>query len=339
MKRLNHTQAHRGIVILLTGLCLAALLDARGLHKQAETQPQGRQRDAAIRITSSLLGLSTALHLTVPRRELQAAIGRSGEDEINPAVELGAPPPAAPAIMRSGHSKAPKPPSKPRPRRPGRKPTISAAHPLRVWIAGDSLAQVPGDGLERVAPRSVDVIAIESRLSTGLARPDLYNWFARLKQILNGPRPDVAVLSFGADDAHNYLAGIPGHRKVGPFGSASWKAEYRRRVDGVTRELTVAGIRTVWLGLPITDGRGFRKSFRIVNQIISTVAEKYAPMSAFVDTWKILASSNGGFTPYLRVHGTLTLMRLPDGVHYTAAAGDLIAQRMLKTLGTHYIIH
>jgi hypothetical protein len=36
------------------------------------------------------------------------------------------------------------------------------------------------------------------------------------------------------------------------------------------------------------------------------------------------------------VHGKLTLMRLPDGVHYTEAAGDLIAAQVLKQLGAVY---
>ena len=52
---------------------------------------------------------------------------------------------------------------------------------------------------------------------------------------------------------------------VGPFGSPTWIAEYRRRVDGVTRELIADGIYVVWLGLPIPDGAGFRKSFPIAS--------------------------------------------------------------------------
>jgi hypothetical protein len=31
-------------------------------------------------------------------------------------------------------------------------------------------------------------------------------------------------------------------------------------------------------------------------------------------------------------------MRLPDGVHYTAAAGDLIAQNVLAKLRTRYVL-
>ena len=85
-------------------------------------------------------------------------------------------------------------------------------------------------------------------------------------------KPRVVILSFGADDAHDFMAGVPAGKSIGPFGSATWVAEYRRRVEGVTREFNAAGIRTVWLGLPIPDGPGFRHSFPVVNSILASVA-------------------------------------------------------------------
>jgi hypothetical protein len=166
----------------------------------------------------------------------------------------------------------------------------------------------------------------------GLARTDLYNWFTRIQQVPTQLRPNVAVFSFGADDAHDYMGGA----HVGPFGSPSWIAEYRRRVDGVTRELNADGIYVVWLGLPIPDGPGFKKSFPVVNRILESVAKKHPGRSTYVDTWHMLDDFHGRYTPYLRVHGTLTLMRLPDGVHYTPAAGDLIAAQTLKQLRAVY---
>jgi len=140
------------------------------------------------------------------------------------------------------------------------------------------------------------------------------------------------VLSFGADDAHDFMAGVPAGESVGPLGSASWSAEYRRRADGVTRELNADGIYVVWLGLPIPDGPGFGRSFPVVNRILSAVARAHSRNTAYVDTWHLLDDFHGRYTPYLRVHGKLTLMRLPDGVHYTAAAGDLVAQQVLAKL-------
>jgi hypothetical protein len=313
----------RGAAILILSLLFAAVLQAEGLRKQAHIQPAGVQRDVALAITRPLVDVSRGLHLTTPRHELQAAIGRANEDQIDTQVHLTLPPPAGPLPPRPQHAK-------PRPK-PAARPVFTAAHPLRVWVAGDSLAGVPGEALERVGG-AMDVVAVESRLSTGLTRPDLYNWFTRIQQAPKQLRPQVAVLSFGADDAHDFMAGVPEGRSVGPLGSATWDAEYRRRVDGVTRELAADGIYVVWLGLPIPDGAGFKKSFPIVNRILESVVKAHAKTATYVDTWDLLADAHGRYASYLRVHGQLTLMRLPDGVHYTGAGGDRIAAQILTQL-------
>jgi hypothetical protein len=318
--------AYKGIFVLALALLLAALLQAEGLRKQAQIQPEGFQRDVALRVTRPLVSFSRALHLTTPRHELQVAIGREHEDDIDTRVHLTRPPPAGPLPRTPPRQHREPVVAKPKP-----KPLFTPDRPLRVWVAGDSLAQIPGDALERVGG-AVVVVGVESRLSTGLARPDLYNWFTRIQQVPRLLRPDVAVFSFGADDAHDYMAGA----HVGAFGSPSWVAEYRRRVDGVTRELNAQGIYVVWLGLPIPDGPGFRKSFPVVNRILEGVAKAHEKQSTYVDTWHLLDDFHGRYTAYLRVHGKLTLLRLPDGVHYTQAAGDLIAAQALKQLRAVY---
>jgi uncharacterized protein len=323
------TPAGRGVLLLFLGLVLAALLEAEGLRKQAQIQPQGFQRTLALDVTRPLVRFSRALHLTTPRHELQEAIGRQGEDRIDTGVHLRLPPPAGPLPRRRGT-----PASHHRGTPASVKQHFSATKPLKVWVAGDSLAEVPGQGLERASNPAVDVLPVESRLSTGLARPDLFNWYTRFTQVISALHPRVAVLSFGADDAHGYMAGVPAGKSIGPLGSASWDAEYRRRIDGVTRELNAAGVYVMWLGLPIPDGPGFKKSFPIVNRILESVARAHAKTATYVDTWHLLDDAHGRYTPYLRVHGKLTLMRLPDGVHYTSAAGDLIAAQTLKQLRT-----
>jgi hypothetical protein len=326
--------AYKGVVVLLLALVLAALLEAEGLRKQAEIQPSGVQRTIALDVTRPLVSFSRALQLTTPRHELQVAIGRGDEDKIDTQVHLTLPPPAGP-LQR-------KPPKKPKPSARRRaappKPLFTAAHPLRVWVAGDSLAEVPGQALERLGG-AIDVVGVESRLSTGLGRPDLYNWFTRIEQVPAQLRPKVAVLSFGADDAHDYLAGVPSGEHVGPLGSASWDAEYERRVEGVTRELNAKGIYVVWLGLPNTDHHGFRESFPVVNRILERVVKENRRMSTYVDTWTLLSDTHGRYASYLRVNGQLTLMRLSDGTHYTAAAGDRIAAQVVKQLQAVYRLH
>jgi hypothetical protein len=324
--------AYRGIVVCFAALALAALLNAQGLRKTAQTQPAGVGRDVALAVARPLARVSSFLYLDRPRHELQVAIGRGDVDRIDTTVRIAAP--ATPTPARLPHPRPAKAHAKPKPR-----PVFSAGHPLRLWVAGDSLAQVPGEALERAVGGGgpVDVLGIESRLSTGLARPDLYNWFDRIAAAIPELHPDVAVFSFGADDAHDYMSGVPEGRTVGKLGSPSWDAEYRRRVVGVTRELNAAGVYVVWLGLPIPAGRGFRRSFHVVNGILERAARAVPSGSAYVDTWDLLATRSGRYADYLRdAHGRLVLMRARDGIHYTQPAGDLIARAVLQRLDRVY---
>ena len=321
--------ATRAFLVAFAALALASLLNAQGLRKTAEIQPAGLQRDVALAVTRPLAGLSHLAYLDRPRHELQLAIGRGDVDRIDTRVVLAAPlePPARPRVsqVRVAHR------SKPKKR-------FTRSHPLRVWVAGDSLAQVPGQALERAvgAVGPVDLLGVESRLDTGLTRPDLYNWFTRFREVISQLRPNVAVLSFGADDAHDYMSGVPPGHTIGPLGSPSWVAEYRRRVEGVTRELNAAKIYVVWLGLPITRGNGYRRGFRVVNSVLEGAARRHRRMAAYVDTWRRF-SHHGRYADYIpNAHGQLVLMRAPDGVHYEPAAGDEIARAVVAQLRRVY---
>ena len=114
-------------------------------------------------MTRPLVAVSRTLHLTSPRHSLQVAIGREHEDDIDSQVHLTLPPPAGRSPSRRRR----------RPHRPAAvpKPVFTRARPLRVWVAGDSLAQVPGDALARAAPGSVDVLPVESRSRPGSRDP------------------------------------------------------------------------------------------------------------------------------------------------------------------------
>jgi hypothetical protein len=321
--------ATRAIVLLFLALGVAALLDARGLRKDAEIQQPGWGRSVALAATRPLARVSDALYLDRPREGLQRAIGRADEDRIDTRVAFRLPPPAGP--LPRPHPAAPAAVKE----RVVHKRHYTSAHPLRIWIAGDSLAEVPGQSLERVTTRvaAARVVGVESRLATGLGQPAVYNWFTRIERAVPELHPDVAVFSFGADDAHDFLGGMRPGQRVGNLGSPSWRAEYRRRVDGVTRELAAAGVYVVWLGLPIPAGRGFRHSFPVVNSLLQSVARAHPAQSSYIDTWHMLDSKRGGYADYLRDdRGRVVLMRARDGIHYTPAAGDMIARVVLRRL-------
>ena len=89
--RLPPFSAARGFVVCLLTLLFAALLNAHGMRKNAEIQPQGIERRVAIAVTGRVLDVSNFLHLTEPRHQLQVAVGRQHWDDIDTQVHLAVP--------------------------------------------------------------------------------------------------------------------------------------------------------------------------------------------------------------------------------------------------------
>ena len=338
LRQLRSNLAARVFLVLLLAFVVASLLNADGLYRTARTQSPGLRRDVSVWLARRLVSVSRSVHLDRPRHELQVAIGRSTDDVIDTRVALTLPStPHAPSARKA----KPGPKRVHQPRAPARhRERYTAPHPLRVWVAGDSLAEVPGQSLERLTgtKSAVDVVGVESRLATGLTRPDIYNWFTRIQQAISQLHPRVAVLSFGADDAHDYMSGVPAGGTVGPIGSASWGHEYLRRAAGVTRELNAAGIDVIWLGIPISASPPRNVRFRFVDHILSSIAKADPAGASYIDAYSMFARG-GQYHAYLRdAAGELVLMRAADGIHYTAPAGDLVAGAVLERLSRLFVL-
>lgn len=316
--------AGSAIVVSLAGLGIALFLNAPGLHKSATIQPEGWKRDVALAVTGPLQSVSGALLLDRPRQALKSALGRSDDDEIDTAVAAPQPKPTTPVTT-------PETPAKPVKFTPERK--------LGIWIAGDSLVIVPGESLLRAVAgnRAVAADSVDGRIASGLERPDVFNWFTHIREVMEKDKPRAVVLMFGGNDDHGFMTGIPEGREVGTFGSPSWRAEYRRRVASVMDTVTRNGAYLVWIGLPISRDADQTLRFDVINSILQTEAAKRKRRVSYLDTYFFFAGGNGGFAQYVEdATGKLVKMRADDGVHFERPAGDLIAAKVLERLEEAY---
>jgi uncharacterized protein len=333
--------AGHALVIAVLALVVGSLLNAPGMHKSAFNQPSGWKRQTALAITGPLASVSHALLLDRPRKLLQEALGRKNEDKIDTTITFT--PPITPAHPATTPAKTPttipranhKPPPKPR------REAFSPRHKLRLWIAGDSLVIEPGWAIIRAAGKARAILPVgggpDGRVATGLERPDVFNWFAHIRDEVRKLRPNAIVLDFGGNDDHGYMTGLPKGVSIGEFGSASWKAEYRRRVAGLLDSLNRAGIFVVWIGLPITRDEAQTERFDTINAIIDAEVRKRPGRVAYIDTYTSFASDTGGFTSYLTdASGKRILVRSPDGVHFEPAGGDIIARSVLHALNEQF---
>ena len=158
--------AGQAIAVVLLTLAMAALLGADALVASIEQQPFGTSRSVALALARPVHTVSHWTGLNRPRGWLDEFLN-GGPHRVGVPVAVPVPTARPPAIDR---------------RPPGGTTSVArrlptAAQPLKVWMAGDSLMGtvsgfLRGADEEQPGLRVTDNVQI----GTGLARPDVYNW-------------------------------------------------------------------------------------------------------------------------------------------------------------------
>jgi lysophospholipase L1-like esterase len=324
-------------------LCFAiwTIFDANQLYHSALAGPEGVRRSAAITILRPIAAVSNALGLSGLVNWGDSALGRSNGTPggyvtvPTPRVSIGqtaSPGGEDPNGLSAlphlpGHGiKVTNTPTRPE-LPPLAQPTPS--HPITILDIGDSIGEDLGLGLGDVFGTDPDVRIIQKGVeSTGLARPDYYNWPAQLESQLRQFHPQAVVVMLGANDDQP----LNQNGSFAPLGSAAWANAYKSRVQLIMEEALAAHARVVWVGLPPMNGTNVSSAFaKQVNRIFQSAASAFAGVT-YVPSWNLLSNSKGGFTLYKTINGSVVQIRYPDGVHLAPAGYDLLAQSLVKPM-------
>jgi hypothetical protein len=321
----------RAVVVALAALLIAALLDAEGLERTARSQPFGWRHDVATAVVRPVVAVSRALHLTAPRAWLLDVLDRpGGEPDASPpptsstTSTTGTTTPGTTGSTSGPSSTSSTSTSTTVPLRRG--PT--ASDPLRLLIVGDSMTEAFGPELDEAAVATgVVTVARLLRYSSGLTRPDFFDWPAQLASLLAEHDPEAVVVMMGANDAQ----GIRTPSGTADFGTDAWIAEYRSRVASVMTMLD-DGERTVyWIGLPVMRSGSFDDRMALISGIYEEEAANHRGVR-FVGT-RELFSDGGGYAAYLPgADGQPVLVRRDDGIHLTSAGGQRLAAAVLAVI-------
>jgi hypothetical protein len=323
-RRARRLSALQVIAVGLFAYVGAALLNADHLHDLATRQPYGWRRDVALMGAGALRWTSRTLWLDKP-----AHLFGSSPAPAHPATAAPRPAPPARGTTASGaHDSrigADAPPSLAAPTTtttsvPSTLRRAAVGAPLAVWVAGDSISQGVGTALDSLGAHDhLLVVTSAGRISTGLARPDYYDWPAAIQLMMTARPPEAIVLAFGANDAQDMQT----DHGVVTFGSTAWDAEYRSRVAGVM-DRARPGRPIVWIGLPVARDHDLDAKLAAIDRIYRDEATRH-PGVLYVDT-RALFSPDGTFQAYRSgPNGRQQLVRAGDGVHFTGAGYDVIA--------------
>jgi hypothetical protein len=315
------------IVVVLVALLGGAILNAGALTDAAAQQPFGWKRTVAVVAVTPLRGLAGALGVDRAHRMLAEA---AADATSTPLQDGGAPEPdPGTDVVTSPSENQPSEDAEPSPSESPPAPHVPTRRdPLRVWVGGDSLTSEFGPALaDRLARTNRAKTEVEYRFSTGLARPDYFDWPARLHSVIREQDPEVFVAMFGANDGQNIAVG----GDVLTFGTPQWREEYAQRVDAVMALLAREDRDVFWVGQPIMRAPDFDQKMQLLNDIYRERARVNGDVE-YVDSRRLF-SRDGAFSPYLNnAEGQPVLMRQQDGVHLTRAGGERLTDVVVDAI-------
>ncbi len=212
--------------------------------------------------------------------------------------------------------------------------------PLRVMVVGDSVARNLADGLTRWSGLNADLALRNStRDGCGIARGDSEDsrdarlraldctqWRASWSDTVAQFDPMLVVVYTGGWDLMDReIPGSPAARSIADAAYRTWlEAEFSRAVDVFASR----GARVLWLSSacvrPPTigpEGVYDPQKIHLLNDVIADVARADPSRVRYVDLFSLVCP-RGSFTNTLNGFDDAR----PDGVHFSVAASDWLAQ-------------
>jgi hypothetical protein len=221
----------------------------------------------------------------------------------------------------------------------------TSSNPANVYIVGDSDAGTFGPYLQTLLDGTlVTTTDLNYKVSSGLARPDFFNWPMELEQKLPEVDPDIVVVTFGGNDSQGlslpqdeleFIIGDPLQNE------AEWTEEYQRRAGEVMDLLLENDRHVIWVGIPNDDNPDVTAKLAIQDKAAKAAAAE-RPDVVFIDTWTRFSGRDGGWAEFVidPRDNTGKDVRADDGFHLNQNGAEILAidiavevQKELRAMG------
>jgi hypothetical protein len=210
---------------------------------------------------------------------------------------------------------------------------LSPGKPLRLWIAGDSLAGSLGPALgQQTADTGVVAPVYDSHVSSGLANPGFYDWPKHATTELARLDPEAVAFIIGTND---YVI-VSGTQAQG----AAWVADYTARTEAMMKLLVGPEKRTVyWISPPIMKSEKMTNAVRQIGDLQRSVARQF-PTVTFIDAYALFDDADGNYTATTKDPNTgkTIYLRAGDGVHFSPDGADLLASAVYQQIDTDWCV-
>ena len=203
--------------------------------------------------------------------------------------------------------------------------------PRRVMLVGASSIQTDlGRALERRLEvfQGVEVLR-HGRHSTGMARPDYFDWNAKALELKAAFRPDLVIAQFGGNDGQGLTDRDTG-RAVAPFFTDAWDAVYGARLEAFVDLFSDDAVPVAILGMPAMRNDYHQSKMARINAVTRAACERAG--AYFVDTFAMTADAAGSPLARAEVNGRPRVVHAADGMHLSSYGSDMVAAGIVGAL-------
>ena len=170
-----------------------------------------------------------------------------------------------------------------------------------------------------------------AKSSSGLARPDFYDWHAEAQRYVSRFTPDATVGMFGGNDGQALFMGDDARPKwIKWEDAAAWKAEYERRVEAFASLIAPAGEQIFWMGMPEMKSNRLDNRMERVNGIYEAVMNGMQN-GHYLSTRGLMPGARG-YTEFAKIDGKEVRVRAQDGVHYSLHGARVVAEAIVPAI-------
>src|SRR3954471_9935205 len=217
---------------------------------------------------------------------------------------------------------------------PKPKTTPSAADPAELYVAGDSDAGTFGPYLQKLMKQTGMVTTtLDYKVSSGLSRPDFFDWPSHFAQQIPAVNPDIVVVTFGGNDAQGLRnkdsTWAVDHSPGSGTDDADWRAEYGKRVGAAMDYLGGDNRTLIWVGIPNDDNPDVTARLQVQDEVVREQVAAH-PGVVFVDTWALFSGRNGGWADFVidPRDGQGKEVRAADGFHLNQNGAEILALKI-----------
>ena len=145
--------------------------------------------------------------------------------------------------------------------------------------------------------------------------------------------PEAVVFMIGTNDAN-----VVNSFDADDDGVADWEVDYRNRVAAMMDLLANGPAKrtVIWIGAPTMRDPDRDDAVVELNRVMREEAAKRGPAVVYLDAYQLFGDENGDYTASVDTGTTNERVRIGDGVHFTPAGAEYLAEPVMSLLEQRY---